>query len=73
MIMHILKTVAWTLLALAGIAGVVSFAAPNDDAVPVGTVMAWAGEKNSVPNNWMICDGKALKTNQYKELFAAIG
>ena len=71
--MRTLKTVAWTLLTLAGIAGLASFAAPNGDSVPVGTIMAWAGEKGSVPADWMICDGKALKTAQYKELFAAVG
>ena len=71
--MKALKAAAWILLTLAGVAGVVSFAAAQDDGVPVGTIMAWAGEKGSVPANWMICNGKALKIKQYKDLYNAIG
>ena len=71
--MKALKAAAWILLTLAGVAGVVSFAAAQDDGVPVGTIMAWAGEKGSVPADWMICNGKALKIKQYKDLYDAIG
>ena len=68
-----LNIVAWILLTIIAIVGLASFAAPKDDTVPVGTIMAWAGEKGSVPADWMICDGKALKINQYKDLYNAIG
>ena len=71
--MRALKVLAWSLITLAAIAALASFAAPNDDGVPVGTIMAWAGEKDSVPANWMICDGKVLKIKQYKDLYDAIG
>ena len=71
--MRMLKSVAWSLTTLVAIAALASFAASNDDGVPVGTIMAWAGEKDSVPTNWMICDGKVLKINQYKDLYNAIG
>ena len=71
--MKSLNIVAWSLLTITAIAGLTSFAAPKDDTVPVGTIMAWAGEKGSVPTDWMICDGKALKTKQYPDLFDAIG
>ena len=67
------RTCVAVLLTLAAVYGLAGFAAPADDSVPVGTIMAWAGEKGSVPANWMICDGKALKINQYKNLYDAIG
>jgi microcystin-dependent protein len=45
--------------------------------VPVGSVIAFAGTlAGSVPlaaQGWMVCDGTALSTTQYNELFAAIG
>jgi len=53
--------------------GLASFVAPQDDALPVGTIMAWAGEQAKVPSDWMICDGKALKIAQYEKLFVMIG
>jgi len=71
--MKSLNTVAWILLAIVVVAGLASFVAQKDDGVPVGTIMAWAGEKGSVPADWMICDGKALKIKQYKDLYDAIG
>lgn len=56
-------------------------------AVPVGAVMAYAGPVDppvtaltSPPNEltleswgWMVCDGRSLKTQEYPELFAALG
>lgn len=39
--------------------------------VPVGTVVAYVG--NSVPPNWMFCDGTALNKNDYPALFEAVG
>jgi microcystin-dependent protein len=56
--------------------GAVSILAPakaTDDALPVGTIVAWAGASSSVPANWMLCNGKALSKAVYKELFTAIG
>jgi microcystin-dependent protein len=40
---------------------------------PVGSVTAWAGPINSIPNNYMVCDGRDLDRTQYKALFSAIG
>ena len=41
------------------------------DSVPVGTVMALAS--NSIPVNWLLCDGTAVSRFTYAALFATIG
>jgi microcystin-dependent protein len=42
--------------------------------VPVGTVVAFAGDARSgVPKGWLLCDGAEVSRDQYPELFAAIG
>lgn len=38
---------------------------------PLGVVKMWAGVR--VPENYALCDGAALKTDEYPELYAAIG
>lgn len=38
---------------------------------PIGTIQAFA--TNSIPDGWMICDGRALDTNEYHDLYYAIG
>jgi phage-related tail fiber protein len=38
---------------------------------PVGSVVAFAGEKE--PDGWLICDGRLLSRSGYPELFGAIG
>jgi microcystin-dependent protein len=40
---------------------------------PVGSVMAWAGPINSIPNNYMVCDGRELDRTQFSALFNVIG
>ena len=42
--MRTLKIVACILFAIVGMAVIVAFSAPKTDTVPVGTVIAWAGE-----------------------------
>jgi microcystin-dependent protein len=39
--------------------------------MPVGSVIAFAGEK--VPDGWLFCDGSGKNVNDYKDLFDAIG
>lgn len=46
--------------------------APADD-LPVGTIIAWAGKKDTIPENWALCDGKQLRIQLYQELYHAIG
>lgn len=54
--------------------------------VPVGTVIAFAGQIASSPSNtpskyttniealgWMVCDGRSRKISEYPELFAVLG
>lgn len=53
------------------------------DAMPVGSVIAFAGEirtsgdrphETNLPMfNWLKCDGSSLEINQYPELFSALG
>lgn len=38
---------------------------------PLGVVKMWAGVR--VPENYALCDGAALKTDEYPKLYAAIG
>lgn len=46
----------------------------EDALLPVGSIMAYAG---ALPNfeglGWLVCDGKALSRENYKELWEAIG
>lgn len=42
--------------------------------IPAGTVVAFAGEKDKIPEGWVLCDGKIiLRNGQYSELFNVIG
>ena len=42
------------------------------DLVPAGCIMMWGGT-TSPPDGWLLCDGESKDTNNYEELFAAIG
>lgn len=39
--------------------------------IPAGAMMAWAS--NTIPTNWLLCDGSAVSRSTYASLFAAIG
>jgi Phage Tail Collar Domain len=41
--------------------------------VPVGTLQAFMGRSDVLPDTWMPCDGRPVSSAQYPELFAAIG
>lgn len=41
------------------------------DSLPAGTMMAWGSD--SVPTNWLLCDGSAVSRFTYSALFATIG
>jgi microcystin-dependent protein len=47
-----------------------SYAPTIGDTVPVGTIMAFAS--TTVPNNWLECNGAALSTASFSDLYAAI-
>lgn len=42
------------------------------DNVPVGTIVAWAGPSNLVPQGWLICNGDQVYQNQFPSLCAII-
>lgn len=50
-----------------------SFEAIDNFSVPVGVIMPFAGSSNMVPQGWLSCDGRAVTTNEYPKLYAAIG
>ena len=39
--------------------------------VPAGTIVQWAS--NTIPANWLLCDGSAVSRSVYPSLFATIG
>jgi hypothetical protein len=41
--------------------------------IPVGTVIAFAGEKNNIPKGWLPCEGQIFSKEDYSELFNVIG
>lgn len=61
--------------ALLGRGGSASSAPPPAPDVnpPVGTIVAWPGQKNTVPPDWMVCDGRELDITQYPQLIKVIG
>lgn len=42
-------------------------------AVPVGSVLPFAGNSSNVPDGFLLCNGALLNRNDYSDLFAAIG
>lgn len=38
---------------------------------PVGTIIAYGG--TTIPDGWLLCDGRTVSRSAYSELFAAIG
>jgi microcystin-dependent protein len=43
------------------------------DNLPIGSVVAFAGGRYKVPQNWMICEGQTLNSKDYPDLFNVIG
>ncbi len=42
--------------------------------VPIGTVVAYAGPTNTIPEGWLPCDGRELhRKGEFEQLFDAIG
>ena len=44
-----------------------------DSVQPVGTIMSYAGNPESLPSSWELCDGSYLDINEYSELYGKIG
>ncbi len=49
--------------------------ASGSGGVPVGTVIAYAGEveAGAIPDGWLLCNGAAVERTRYPQLFRAIG
>ena len=43
----------------------------KDELCPIGTIQAFAFE--SIPQGWLLCNGQALKKEEYPELYSVIG
>jgi len=41
--------------------------------VPVGTIVAFAGPAENVPQGWLLCDGREIIQDEYPVLFTVIG
>lgn len=39
----------------------------------VGSITAFAGPPEKIPDNWIPCDGRSLKQSEFKKLFRVIG
>ena len=62
-----------SVLTVLGVLGIIAMTAPDGDSVPVGTIMAWGGDVDTIPEGWKLCNGKSLSKNKFKELYGAIG
>jgi microcystin-dependent protein len=40
--------------------------------LPIGAIIAWAGDPASVPPGWLVCDGTAKSRSTYARLYAAV-
>jgi microcystin-dependent protein len=40
---------------------------------PIASIKLWAGSVSEMPTNWKMCDGSALASADYPELYAKIG
>ncbi len=45
--------------------------AVSGDTLPIGTIVPFGS--NTVPENWLLCDGSAVSRTQYQDLFNTIG
>lgn len=54
-----------------GATGPVGPAGTDGEALPAGSIIQWGS--NSLPTNWLLCDGSAVLRSAYPSLFAAIG
>lgn len=50
----------------------VSTLAENDN-LPVGSIIIWAGDQQDLPENWRVCNGKSLKKTDYATLYSVLG
>lgn len=44
---------------------------PGGDTLPIGAIVEYGSE--TIPNNWLLCDGRAISRTTYSELFKVLG
>lgn len=49
-----------------------AFDEPSAKGMPAGTVVAFAGRFEAIPNGWLLCDGREVSRTEYRRLFYAI-
>lgn len=76
---RIVLTVCSTTVLTIGIVSFFGFAPNNEptdilqsNEIPVGTIMAWAGDPAFLPNNWKVCDGLTLAKDRYSDLYRVV-
>ena len=40
--------------------------------MPIGSIMAYAGDESKIPDNWLECNGRSLSTTEYSELYSVL-
>jgi microcystin-dependent protein len=45
----------------------------EEEDMPIGSVVAYAGSTGAIPTNWLLCDGASYSQTTYSSLFAVIG
>lgn len=50
-----------------------NFANLSKAAVPIGTIVAFGGTADKIPEGWLLCDGSEKSNVEYSELYSAIG
>lgn len=41
--------------------------------MPAGAIIAFGGPAGAVPDGWLLCDGRAVRSSEYGRLFASLG
>jgi len=53
--------------------GLPAWSDPSHPAMPSGALVMWCGLYDSIPANWLLCDGSEINRTTYADLFSAIG
>lgn len=46
---------------------------PGEQGSAIGTIALWGARGNTVPTNWLLCDGREVSRYTYSRLFQAVG
>jgi len=44
-----------------------------ENPLPLGTIQIYAGKRNKLPSGWMFCEGQALSSEDYQDLYNVLG